>query len=133
MPLVSIAAFTNSLVAITKTPTVEMKGGSSRMMAAANAGVSLRLLWSKNMKPSASAPASTAATASGRFVIPQILIRTDTVHAKLNDDCTKARRFSAPASTLESAGFSVGRAPTREVEDSAGAERTLGRAQPCHH
>jgi hypothetical protein len=66
-------ARTVSALAFTNTPTLATNGGSAWMICAAAAGAMLRLLPAKNMKPSASAPASTAASASGSRVMPQIL------------------------------------------------------------
>src|SRR5262249_11700465 len=58
-----------------KMPTVVTNGGSARTMGATVSGVTKRGVVSTKMKPSASAPASTAVIASSRFVMPQILTR----------------------------------------------------------
>src|SRR3990167_8967968 len=58
-----------------KTPTGVTKGGSRRTIAATCSGVTKRGVPSTKMKPRASAPASTAVSASPRFVIPQIFTR----------------------------------------------------------
>ena len=52
-------------------PTGVTKGGSHEMIAAAAAGSMKRGVPSTKMKPSASAPASTASRASATLVIPQ--------------------------------------------------------------
>src|ERR1700693_4945830 len=52
-------------------PTGVTKGGSHEMIAAAAAGSMKRGVPSTKMKPSASAPASTATRASATLVIPQ--------------------------------------------------------------
>src|SRR5438552_2612330 len=53
-----------------------MNGASSRMMPAADSSETRRGLFSQKTKPSASAPASTAAVPSLRLVMPQILTLT---------------------------------------------------------
>src|SRR5262245_57538968 len=58
-----------------KMPTVATNGGSARTIGATLSGVTKRGVFSTKMKPSASAPASTAVSASSRFVMPQILTR----------------------------------------------------------
>ncbi len=59
----------------TKSPTGITNGGSRSMIAAAVSGVTYRELGRQNTNPTASAPASAAASASSTRVIPQILIR----------------------------------------------------------
>src|SRR5258705_6992470 len=56
-------------------PTVVTNGGSARTIGATCAGVTKRGVFSTKMKPSASAPASTAVFASSRLVMPQIFTR----------------------------------------------------------
>src|SRR5438105_1057747 len=57
-----------------KHPNLCTKGGRHRMNSPALSNETLRGLESWNIKPSASAPAATAARASPEFVMPQILI-----------------------------------------------------------
>src|SRR5881628_1160346 len=56
-------------------PTVVTNGGRARTIGATFSGVTKRGVFSTKMKPSASAPASTAVIASSRLVMPQILTR----------------------------------------------------------
>src|SRR6267378_2763133 len=56
-------------------PTGVTNGGSARTIGATCSGVTKRGVFSTKMKPSASAPASTAVSASSRLVMPQILTR----------------------------------------------------------
>src|SRR5437870_6587157 len=56
-------------------PTGVTNGGNARTIGATCAGVTKRGVFSTKMKPSASAPASTAVSASSRLVMPQILTR----------------------------------------------------------
>src|SRR5947199_215118 len=56
-------------------PTAVTNGGNARTIGATWAGVTKRGVFSTKMKPSASAPASTAVIASSRLVMPQILTR----------------------------------------------------------
>src|SRR5262249_3723254 len=58
-----------------KMPTVVMNGGSARTIGATFSGVMKRGVFSTKMNPSASAPASTAMSASSRLVMPQIFTR----------------------------------------------------------
>ena len=58
----------------TITPTVVTNGGRWRMIAPADSSVACRGLAGHSTKPSALAPNSTAASASSRLVIPQILM-----------------------------------------------------------
>src|SRR5262245_60653269 len=58
-----------------KMPTVVMNGGSARTIGATFSGVIKRGVFSTKMNPSASAPASTAMSASSRLVMPQIFTR----------------------------------------------------------
>src|SRR3989442_5119392 len=54
-------------------PTGVTNGGSARTIGATCSGVTKRGVFSTKMNPRASAPASTAVSASSTFVIPQIL------------------------------------------------------------
>src|SRR5262244_1527765 len=65
------------------TPTGVTNGGSQRTIDATCSGVTKRGVFSTKMKPSASAPASTAVRASSRVVMPQIL--TLTIESQLAD------------------------------------------------
>src|SRR5262245_51023329 len=56
-------------------PTGVTNGGSARTIGATCSGVTKRGVFSTKMKPTASAPASTAVMASSRLVIPQIFTR----------------------------------------------------------
>src|SRR5207253_1461185 len=56
-------------------PTAVTNGGNARTIGATCSGVMKRGVFSTKMKPSASAPASTAVSASSRLVMPQILTR----------------------------------------------------------
>src|SRR5439155_24706779 len=55
--------------------TAVTNGGNARTIGATCSGVMKRGVFSTKMKPSASAPASTAVSASSRLVMPQILTR----------------------------------------------------------
>src|SRR5579859_1133933 len=70
-PASSTICQTRSKSSSTKTPTFSTAAGSRAMMARASAGAMRRGLSAKT-KPSASAPAVTATSASSRFVVPQI-------------------------------------------------------------
>ena len=74
----SNTAFTSASEGATNSAVTVMKGGSSAHIAAARSRDTALLLLGQNTRPTASAPASAATTASASLVIPHILTCKDT-------------------------------------------------------